>query len=69
MKEVKNVSQSYWEYIYNGTISYDEDFSDEYNENWKMEVSNIRNRMFQEWNEEVRRMRDNKTLNNKKREE
>ena len=65
VNKMKNVSQSYWEYIYNGTISYDEDFSDEYNENWKMEVSNIRNRMFQEWEEEVRRMRENKNIKQK----
>ena len=51
MKEVKNVSQSYYEYIYSGAVDYDNELAYEYN---------------YEWEEEVRRMRDNKTLNNKK---
>ena len=51
MKEVKNVSQSYYEYIYSGAVDYDNELAYEYN---------------YEWEEEVRRMRENKTLNNKK---
>ena len=50
---MRNISQSYWEYIYNGTVSYDNEFSDEYN---------------QEWNEEVRRMRENKNIKQKREE-
>ena len=48
---MKNVSQSYYEYIYSGAVDYVNELAYEYN---------------YEWEEEVRRMRDNKTLNNKK---
>ena len=51
---MKTISQTYYQYIYEGTISYDEDMSYEYNEKWE---------------EEVRRMRENKNIKNKKREE
>ena len=47
---MKTINQLYWDCIYNGCVSIDEDMSYEYN---------------QKWNEEVRRMRDNKTLNKK----
>ena len=47
---MKTINQLYWYCIYNGCVSMDEDMSYEYNK---------------EWNEEVRRIRDNKTLNKK----
>ena len=50
---MKNVSQSYWEYIYNGTVSYDDEFAYEYNKEWK---------------EEVRRMRESKNIKQQERE-
>ena len=51
---MKTINQLYWDCIYNGCVSMDEDMSYEYNK---------------EWNEEVRRMRENKNIKNKKREE
>ena len=51
---MKTINQLYWDCIYNGCVSMDEDMSYEYN---------------LEWNEEVRRMRENKKIKNKKREE
>ena len=47
---MKTINQLYWDCIYNGYVSMDEDMSYEYNK---------------EWNEEVRRMRENKNIKQK----
>ena len=47
---MKNVSQSYWKLLYDGCVEQDNEFSYEYN---------------REWNEEVRRMRENKNIKQK----
>ena len=51
---MKTISQTYYQYIYEGCIPQDEDLSYEYNK---------------EWEEEVRRMRENKNIKKQKREE
>ena len=51
---MKNVSQSYYTYIYSGAVDYDDEFAYEYNK---------------EWEEEIRRMRENKNIKKQKREE
>ena len=51
---MKTINQLYWDCIYNGCVSMDEDMSYEYN---------------YEWEEEVRRMRENKNIKQQKREE
>ena len=47
---MKTINQLYWDCIYNGCVSIDEDMSYEYNKEWK---------------EEVRRMRENKNIKQK----
>ena len=47
---MRNISQSYWEVLYSGKVSDDHEFAYEYNK---------------EWNEEVRRMRENKNIKQK----
>ena len=47
---MRNISQSYYTYIYSGAVDYDDEFSYEYNK---------------EWNEEVKRMRENKNIKQK----
>ena len=51
---MKNISQSYWKFLYDGCVEQDNEFSYEYN---------------YEWEEEVRRMRENKNIKQQKREE
>ena len=50
---MKNISQSYWKLLYDGCVEQDNEFAYEYNK---------------EWNEEVRRMRENKNIKQKREE-
>lgn len=47
---MKTISQTYYQYIYEGCVSQDNEFAYEYN---------------REWEEEVRRMRRNKNIKQK----
>lgn len=38
---MRNISQCYWEFLYNGKVSDDEDLAYEYNMEWEEEVEEV----------------------------